>query len=124
MGTNGETRYSVANASTGQTLVADQPYVAGEPIELGESMRVTIKGSPVSGDGFTFARDREEDNNILNTLTDVINVLKTGTDTPASRAALENGLNSAHRKVANSLDNVLTVRASLGSRLNELDTLD
>ena len=33
-------------------------------------------------------------------------------------------MNSAHRKVSNSLDNVLTVRASLGSRLNELDTLD
>ncbi|MBS64178.1 flagellar hook-associated protein FlgL [Salinisphaera sp.] len=122
--TDGEVRYSVANATTGETLVADQPYVAGEPIELGESMRVTIKGTPADGDGFTFARDREEDNNILNTLAEVIDVLKTGTDTPASRAALENGLNSAHRKVANSLDNVLTVRASLGSRLNELDTLD
>ncbi len=121
---DGEIRYTVANASTGETVVADQPYVAGEPIELGDSMRVSIKGTPADGDGFTFAYDRDEDNNILNTIASVIDVLKKGTDTPAARAALENGLNSAHRKVSNSLDNVLTVRASLGSRLNELDTLD
>ena len=120
----GETRYTVVNATTGETLAAGQPYVEGEPVALGDSMLATIKGEPADGDSFTFARDRDEDNNILNTLASVIDVLKQGTETPASRAALENGLNSANRKVANALDNVLTVRASLGSRLNELDTLD
>jgi flagellar hook-associated protein 3 FlgL len=120
----GQTRYTVTNTTTGDTVTADQPYTAGEPIEVGESMRVSFKGAPEAGDSFVVARDRAEDNNILDTIAGVIDTLKNGTGTPVADAKLTNTLNSAHRKVANSLDNVLTVRASLGSRLNELDTLD
>ena len=120
----GQTTYSVIDSTTGETLVEDQPFVEGEAIALGDSMRVSLKGTPADGDSFGFARDRAEDNNILNTISGVIDSLRNGTETPAREAALTNTLNSAHRKLSNSLDNVLTVRASLGSRLNELDTLD
>lgn len=116
--------YSVIDTNTGDTLVDDQPFTAGKPIALGDSMSITLKGAPADGDNFTVARGREEDNNIINTIAGVIDRLKNGTEAPSDEAALGNTINSAHRKLANSLDNVLTVRASLGARMNELDTLD
>lgn len=115
--------YTVTDGDGGE-LVSGQPYKPGEPIALGESMSITLKGAPEDGDSFVVARDRSEDNNIINTIAGVIDSLKNGTEAPADGAALDNTLNSAHRKLANSLDNVLTVRASLGARMNELDTLD
>src|SRR5690606_7139136 len=42
----------------------------------------------------------------------------------AAGAMLLNDLATANRKVNLLLDNVLTVRASIGARLNELDALD
>ena len=44
--------------------------------------------------------------------------------TPAGAAALSAGLASANADIDRALDNVLTVRASLGTRLQELDALD
>ena len=55
---------------------------------------------------------------------DAIRVLENPADTPAKKADLRNTLNTAMRDLDNSLDNVLTVRASAGARLNELDVVD
>lgn len=123
-GSGDSATYTVTNASTGDTVVSDQPFKAGQSIALGESMSITFKGAPAEGDNFVVARGREEDNNIINTLGSLIDRLKAGSETPAQKAGLDNAINSAHRKLGNSLDNVLTVRASLGARMNELDTLD
>lgn len=116
--------YSIMNDTTDQAVVDGAAYVEGKAIALGESMGITIEGAPEDGDAFVVARNRAEDNNIFDTLGTMIDALKSGTDTPKAQAAFDNVLSSTQRKVANSLDNVLTVRASLGSRLNELDTLD
>lgn len=122
-GTPGNLTYTVTNTTTG-TVAAAQSYEPGKPIALGNSMSVTIEDAPVAGDSFVFAQDRPQDNNILNTIAGVIEQLKVGSSSPQETAALQNVVNSAHRKLDNSLDNVLTVRASLGARLNELDALD
>ncbi|WP_335340304.1 flagellin [Collimonas fungivorans] len=59
-------------------------------------------------------------------LSDLIGALKTPVDngTPAAKAQLQNSLSTANVKLSNSLDNVLTVRSSVGSRMQELDTLN
>ncbi len=61
---------------------------------------------------------------VFKTLTDLVNLLKTPVVTPADSANLTAGLASASSKMGLALDNVLTVRASVGSRLQELDSLD
>lgn len=61
---------------------------------------------------------------IFQTLKDLIAVLETPVATPADAAALSTGLATANDKLKLALDNVLTVRASLGTRLQELDALD
>ena len=53
-----------------------------------------------------------------------IRVLETPAENDTQKAALRNTLNTSMRELDNSLDNVLTVRASAGARLNELDVID
>jgi flagellar hook-associated protein 3 FlgL len=61
---------------------------------------------------------------VFQTLKDTIALLQTPVVTPADAAALSAGLASAGAGIQRALDNVLTVRASLGTRLQELDALD
>jgi flagellar hook-associated protein 3 FlgL len=57
---------------------------------------------------------------IFVTLNDLVTLLQA----PATPAALTTGLATANNNLDLALDNVLTVRASVGSRLQELDALD
>ncbi|MEW6119163.1 MAG: flagellar hook-associated protein FlgL [Pseudomonadota bacterium] len=61
---------------------------------------------------------------IFQTLKDAIALLQTPVVTAADRAALDAGLATANADLELALDNVLTVRAALGTRLQELDSLD
>lgn len=61
---------------------------------------------------------------VFQTLKGLITLLQTPVATPADAAALSAGLASANADIDRALDNVLTVRASLGTRLQELDALD
>lgn len=61
---------------------------------------------------------------IFNTLKDLITLLQTPVVTPADAAALSSGLTLAGSNTDLALDNVLTVRASVGTRLQEIDALD
>jgi flagellar hook-associated protein 3 FlgL len=61
---------------------------------------------------------------VFNTLKDLITLLQTPVVTPADAAALSSGLALAGSNTDLALDNVLTVRASVGTRLQEIDALD
>lgn len=62
-------------------------------------------------------------NDVFATLTDLINLLNTPVTDAATQAALTAGLGAANGKLQSSLDDVLTIRASVGTKLNELDAL-
>lgn len=61
---------------------------------------------------------------IFDTMNDLISLLQTSVVDEASMTALTTGLDTANGNLDLALDNVLTVRASVGSRLQELDALD
>jgi len=61
---------------------------------------------------------------VFKTLTDLINLLNTPVVTPADQANLAAGLATASSNIKLSIDGVSTVRASLGSRLQEIDSLN
>jgi flagellar hook-associated protein 3 FlgL len=61
---------------------------------------------------------------IFQTLKGLIGLLQTPVVTAADSAALAAGLATANADLELAFDNVLTVRASLGTRLQELDALD
>jgi flagellar hook-associated protein 3 FlgL len=76
----------------------------------------------VSDSGQAIFQGNNQD--VFKTLTDLITLLQTPVTTPAQNAALTAGLSTANGNIDQSLNNVLTTRASVGSRLTELDSLN
>jgi flagellar hook-associated protein 3 FlgL len=124
--TTGATTYDVIDTtvpalSPAPVLPTAVSYVSGQAISF-KGMQFDVNGSPANGDVFTIVPSTNQD--IFTTLTSLVGVLNAPASGAAGLTALTNGLNTANTNVSNALDNVLQVRASVGIRLKELDTLD
>ena len=109
-------------AGTAGLPPANTPYVSGQAISF-NGIQFDIQGAPANGDQFNISPSSNE--SVFKTISDFIAVLNTPTipGNLASHAMLSAGINHVLDGLNNSLNNVLTTRASLGSRLNELDSL-
>ncbi|MDD5384843.1 MAG: flagellar hook-associated protein FlgL [Gallionella sp.] len=113
----GVTSYTVTGAPTALVpAMAGIPYVSGQAISF-DGMQLDIKGVPANGDTFTVAPSTNE--SAFKTISDLINAL----NAPVVGANLTNSVNRGLNNLDNALNNVLTTRATLGLRLNELDAL-
>ncbi|KXS39131.1 MAG: flagellar hook-associated protein 3 FlgL [Halomonadaceae bacterium T82-2] len=123
-GTPNNWQYSVedgsGNAVSGMSNIAYDPE-SGASIQL-NGVSLELDGDPASGD--TIEVSKGQDQNIFSSLENAMKALDTSTETAAGKAHLDNALSTVSRQLDNSLDNVLTTRASVGARLNELDVLD
>lgn len=61
---------------------------------------------------------------MFTTLSDLITLLETPVTDVAGKTALASGLATAQTDLSSALDNVLRVHASVGTRMNEIDTLN
>ncbi len=102
---------------------APQPYQEGEPIRFG-GLSMTLEGTPADGDSMAVDQAADMAPDLFATFERALSVLENPASTDAEKAARTNTLNNALRELDNGLDNVLTVRASVGARLNELDVVD
>lgn len=97
-------------------------------IKLPGGVQVAFSGAPAATDKFTVepaSAPANGDLNVFDTLDDIILALSTPTSgDPVSQAKLANALGSAMQKIDVNYDQVLTVRASVGSRLAEIDAID
>lgn len=97
-------------------------------LELPPGLQVKLSGTPVAGDEFTVeptADTFKTDLNIFNALDDIIGKLEGTTSAdPGQLASLRNSMAGAMQRVDLTYNNVLTVRSSVGARLNELEALD
>lgn len=110
------TTYDVVDTTTGTTLSSGNAYTSGQSITFA-GLAFDINGSPAAGD--TFSTTQRNNQSIFTALSDLVTQLQTpGTGSLAAGVAAANG------NIDQGLDNVLTVRASVGSRLRELDALD
>jgi flagellar hook-associated protein 3 FlgL len=115
------TAYEIRDLTDTTAAPVPGTYASGEAISFG-GLQLNISGSPATGD--TFKVEPSTNENIFETLNNLIGILETPIVTGADKAAYTNGLAEAQRTLGNALDHVLTVRASVGSRLKELDSLD
>jgi flagellar hook-associated protein 3 FlgL len=117
------TFYTVTDDTTGQPVPDNTPiaYKAGDSISF-DGQALTITGKPADGDIFTTKPSTRE--SVFTTITNLLGVLRTGASGDAAQAAMTNGLNAAHTLLDTASNNVLTIQASVGSRLKELDYLD
>jgi flagellar hook-associated protein 3 FlgL len=114
------------DATTGLAVPANpstvNPYVNGQTISFA-GMQFDIQGAPANGDTFTVTPSANE--SVFKTISDLITTLNTPMASAANGGgtSLTNSLNHALTSLDNALNNVLTTRSSLGSRLNEIDSL-
>jgi flagellar hook-associated protein 3 FlgL len=122
-GTPAVTTYTVTDttASPPVAVLANQPYTEGASISFG-GMSMDVKGAPGNGDSFSVTPSQKQ--SVFTTITNLIQTLRNPAEGSSGKAALANGLSSASQNMKNALDNVLTVQASVGSRMKELDNLD
>jgi len=122
-GTPAVTTYSVTDNSTTpkKAVLADEPYVAGKQIAF-DGTSFTITGAPADGDKFAVKPSEKE--SIFTTMTNLVNALRDSGEDNTGLATLSNKLSTASEGLKSSLDNMLTVRASVGSRMKELDYLE
>lgn len=120
---NTAANFTVINKTTGAVVVPSTAYASPQTVTF-DGINLTLTntpGAPAPGDHFSIQPGNQD---IFETITDLINVLKTPANSPASRLDLTAGLNQANNNIDKSLNNVLTARASFGSSLKELDDLD
>lgn len=117
------TTYSVLDTSTSpaSSVLADEPYVSGKQITF-DGTSFSITGQPADGDKFEVKPSEKE--SIFTTMTNLVNALRDSGEGTNANATLSNKLNTASEGLKSSLDNLLTVRASVGSRMKELDYLE
>lgn len=117
------TSFTIVNKTTGATALPLTPYVSGTPVTF-DGINLTITNTPnppAPGDKFSVQPGNQ---NIFETVTDVINALNTPANTAAAKKDLTAALTQGNNNVDASLNNVLTVRAQLGTSLQEIDNLD
>lgn len=120
----GVTTYSVTNTTLGAPVAPGTPipYVSGQAISF-DGLQFDITGVPATGDVFTVAPSTNE--SIFETISNLIAALRTPNPLGGAVAAADftNSNNQALNNLDRGIDNVLAVRASLGTRLRELDSL-
>lgn len=83
--------------------------------------RVAISGNPADGD--TFDIDASSSQSLFATLSNLITALESSTNTTSGNTLLANRIGFALSNLDQAQDNLLRVRAAIGSRMNEVDAL-
>lgn len=127
--TNGVSTYTVTGTdASGVPLpatslpAANQPYTSGQSINF-NGLQFDIQGTPASGDTFTVAPSTTT--SLFKTIQNLISTLNTPVPpgNPAASATFTQQLDAAMNGLDQGLNKVLTGRATIGSNLSELDTL-
>ena len=128
-GQDGGVNYYSAGTPIGGTNVAvadvTGAYTAGQPIAFG-GKSVTFTGAPATGDTYTVQPANKGSTNVFDNLQALINTLKTPINSTngTGQANLSNALTTFNQLFGNTYDNVTTVRTTVGSRMNELTSLN
>ncbi|OZI75209.1 flagellar hook-associated protein FlgL [Bordetella genomosp. 12] len=119
----GALQYTVTSDAPGYTPVTAD-YKEGATIDMG-GVSLSIKGQPAAGDSFSVQTPDSGNMDMFGMLNDLITTLEQPSqNSDVQTATLVNKLATANKTLSLGLDNVLTVRASVGARLNEIDALD
>ena len=115
------TTYDVLDVTSGSTVSTGNAYASGSAITVA-GMQVSVSGAPATGDAFTLAPSSSQ--SLFATLQALVTTLATPTaGNAAAAAAVQNGIGSALANLDQGLDHVLSLRASAGASLRELDDL-
>jgi len=117
--------YTVTTKDVPPATVATGAFDPQAPIAFG-GIQLQITGTPANGDTFDVSTAKNAGTDVFAAIGDLVAALKTPLTGGgvAAQSKLQNALSTANVKLSNAYDNVLTIHASVGSRLNELDALN
>ena len=113
------TRYNVTDVASDTVISSAQTYQPGQDIDL-QGMTVQIDGQPDTDDAFNIAPSAYED--VFSTMTQLIDALDTTIGNSADAARNNSDTNTAINQIDNALDHINTTRATVGTRLNSIDS--
>ncbi|MBI2307805.1 MAG: flagellar hook-associated protein FlgL [Rhodocyclales bacterium] len=122
--------YQIYNAANVAMLAAPASFVSGQAILLQKTTapaadfgaQVVVSGTPAAGDTFTV--DPSTSQSLFSTMQNLITALRTPVGTATyTTAEFTNRMVAEHLNIDRALDNVSRVRADVGSRLKELESL-
>lgn len=116
------TTYTVQDLTNTAATPVTGTYTAGQPIAFG-GQQLSFSGSPANGDSFNVTPSTPVSTNVFVALSGLIQTLKNAGDGPGAQASLTNALATYNQQFSNALNNVLTVRASVGARIDQVNTL-
>ncbi len=120
--TAGVTTYDIVDTTNGTTVSSANPYVENSSISF-DGMQLSIKGSPADGDKFEIAPSTNQ--SIFKTVGDLISTLESPTGGQSGGTTrLANDLSTALKNISNGLDHILLKQSSIGSRMEEISTLE
>src|SRR5690606_34173096 len=96
-------------------------------LDLSRGMQLVVMGATAAGDSISVqpvATGAQTNLNIFDTLDSIIAGLAQPLGDENALAGFQNLLGSAIQRIDVNYNNVLTVRSSVGARMNELDALD
>jgi flagellar hook-associated protein 3 FlgL len=115
--------FTVTNRTTGAVVVPSTAYTSPQALTF-DGIDLTITNTPGSPGPNARFSIQPGNQSIFETLTDLINTLRTPANNAAAKLDLTAGLNQANNNLDKSLSNVLTARTNLGTSLKEIDALD
>ena len=119
----GGTTYSVTDVTSGANVIpAGTAYVSGQAISF-NGIQFSITGTPAAGDTFNVTPSTNQ--SVFDTLNKLITTLSTPLAGASAAVVAANGqaMSDGLSALTQDLNNVLGVRATTGSRLNELTAL-
>ena len=115
------TVYDTTSDPNKSTPLATGPYASPQTIAAA-GLEMTVSGTPATSDTLSIKPARTQ--SMFKTLDKLIATLEAPVTTDTERTQFTYDLGVAGQNIDHALNNVLSVRASVGSRLQELDTLD
>ncbi len=111
------TNYEIRDSSA--ALISSGAYQADADISF-NGVQTSIAGAPAAGDQFTLAPSTYQD--VFATLQDLVNAFRSTPVDPAAKAQVANDINQAMTGLDQALDNFSDLEASVGARLQALDS--
>lgn len=111
--------YDLVNTATGTTEQSGVTYESGANIEFSGIM-TSISGTPQPGDTFLIEPSRYQD--VFSTVSSFVDALERSPSTDSEKARMQQDVNVAITNIDQAMDHINKIRATVGARLNAIDT--
>ena len=116
----GNLQYQITGANSGPVYVPPLPRFDEDSSISFNGISFSISGFPEAGDSFTVEPSFSQD--IFTTVNQIVSALQLPTDTSTQQATFRNALDLGLKNLDQAITHIDEVRASVGSRLNVIDS--